>query len=286
MPRAARTGCLQERLAQVGRADRSRHDPGRDTEPTDETQKLLRLSNAHVDVLPRVHGSAIFTRGETQALDHSDAGNTTGRTASRWLGRGILQKVHARLQLPPVQRRGMQADSRTGTPRNRPRNAGRTKRQTGAARPGKIPVHDPRDLATSSNLTVPSLDGIGLWRNARLDGRRGQNQQPGRRDLVGLVKEAGPMGAADRHHGRRRSLWRHGFQDRRNPKRDHRDPTRSENPRHQPADHPGGDEPIPRSSHRDSQEDHLGHPAAAGRYFSICTETDSHHRSIRKRSAC
>ena len=77
---------------------------------------------------------------------HRHARHRPRRAARRRAVRGILEAVHARLQLPVVLGRRSAADSRTRPARDRPRHAGRAERQPGAARPRRVPLHDPRDL--------------------------------------------------------------------------------------------------------------------------------------------
>lgn len=64
--------------------------------------KSLRAIECQVDVLPRVHGSAVFQRGETQSLITITLG--TGRDEQRVDGLidEYSQKVHARLQFPEL----------------------------------------------------------------------------------------------------------------------------------------------------------------------------------------
>ena len=53
-------------------------------------------------VLPRVHGSVVFTRGETQALVTCTLGTADDRAEDRARHRRVLQALHAALQLPAV----------------------------------------------------------------------------------------------------------------------------------------------------------------------------------------
>ena len=64
--------------------------------------KSLRNIECMVDVLPRVHGSAVFQRGETQALITVTLGTSERRAARGRPVRRILEEVHARLLLPAV----------------------------------------------------------------------------------------------------------------------------------------------------------------------------------------
>ena len=69
--------------------------------------------------------SAVFQRGETQALVVATLGTVAGRAEGGRAAGRVLEEVHARLQLPAVLGRRVQADPRAGPPRDRPRDAGR-----------------------------------------------------------------------------------------------------------------------------------------------------------------
>ena len=57
---------------------------------------------SEVGVLPRTHGSAVFTRGETQALVTATLGTSDDQQKIETRRRRDLQAVHAPLQLPAV----------------------------------------------------------------------------------------------------------------------------------------------------------------------------------------
>ena len=61
---------------------------------------------SEVGVLPRVHGSAVFTRGETQALVTCTLGTADDQQKIETRRRRDLQALHAALQLPAVLGRG------------------------------------------------------------------------------------------------------------------------------------------------------------------------------------
>ena len=148
---------------------------GRDT-------KTLRPIACKVDVLPRVHGSALFQRGETQSLVTVTLG--TGRDEQRVDGliEEYTQKFMLHYYFPLVFGGRVPADPRSGPSRNRPRGAGRTQRQAGPARPGRLPLHDPRHLR-HPGVERLQLDGLRLRRHPGLDGGRRADQQPGGRHL-------------------------------------------------------------------------------------------------------
>ncbi|MFR0791005.1 MAG: hypothetical protein ACLSHW_10610 [Lachnospiraceae bacterium] len=46
----------------------------------------IRPLAAETDIVPRVHGSAMFTRGQTQICTHLHSGSSVRGTASGWTG--------------------------------------------------------------------------------------------------------------------------------------------------------------------------------------------------------
>ncbi len=137
--RGAFAGRVRRRLASSGRARRARSDSRRQPCATAAERKTCGRSSAMVDVLPRVHGSAVFQRGETQALITITLG--TGRDEQRV--DGLIEEYSKKFMLdynfPPFSVGEAQADSRSRPARNRPRSLGRAKRQAGAARSREFP---------------------------------------------------------------------------------------------------------------------------------------------------
>ena len=170
---------------------------------------------------------------------HHHARHRQGRAAGRRADRRVLQEVHARLLLPLVLGGRSAADSWAGPSRDRSRCAGRAEREAGAARSGRVPLHDPRDLR-HSRVERLELDGERLRRDPRPDGRRRADQPSGGRHLGRPRQgERRSLDAPHRHHRRRGSLRRHGLQDRRHAKRHHRHPARPQDRRHLAGDHRG-----------------------------------------------
>ena len=62
----------------------------------------IRTLSAEVDVLPRVHGSALFERGETQILGVTTLNMLRMEQQLDTLSPGDAQALHAQLQLPAV----------------------------------------------------------------------------------------------------------------------------------------------------------------------------------------
>ena len=152
------------------------------TRPDGRDSKTLRPISCSVDVLPRVHGSAVFQRGETQALVTVTLGHRQGRAAGGRPGRRVRPEVHAALLLPVVFGGRGAAHPRPWPPRDRPRGPGRAERQAGPAARGRFPLHDPHYLR-HPGVERFELDGHGLRLDAGPDGRRRADQQPGCRHL-------------------------------------------------------------------------------------------------------
>ena len=198
-------------------------------------------------MLPRTHGSAIFQRGETQALVTTVLGTASRRAARRRPGGRVQQEVHARLQFPAVQRRRVPADPRSRPPRDRPRCPGRAQSEGRHSAAVEVPVHDPRRLR-HPRIERLQQHGLRLRRHAVADGRRRADHRSGGRHLDRPGQGARSFRPADRHHGRRGPFRRHGLQGRRHRPRHHRHPARPEDRRHQRRDHPGHPGPGSRSA--------------------------------------
>ena len=85
--RRRRRGATRRWSASSSRSSRPTSSAARSWTPaaasTAATCKTVRPIEAMVGVLPRVHGSALFTRGETQALVRGDARHRPGRADDR-----------------------------------------------------------------------------------------------------------------------------------------------------------------------------------------------------------
>ena len=85
----------------------------------------IRPLAAEVGVIPRVHGSGLFTRGQTQVLSIATLNTLSCRPeAGHHLGRG-REALYAPLQLPRLLHRRGQAPALHRPPRVRPRRPGR-----------------------------------------------------------------------------------------------------------------------------------------------------------------
>ena len=83
----------------------------------------IRQITIEIGVLPRVHGSALFTRGETQALVSATLGTTDDAQRMESLRGRAEAPLHAALQLPAVLGWRSWPHDRRWPPRDRPRRA-------------------------------------------------------------------------------------------------------------------------------------------------------------------
>ena len=133
------------------------------TRPDGRDCKTLRPITCEVDVLPRVHGSALFQRGETQALVTVTLG--TGRDEQRVDGlvEEYSQKFMLHYYFPPFSVGEVRPIRGPGPARDRPRGPGRAERQARPARPRGLPLHDPHHLR-HPGIERLQLDGQRLRR--------------------------------------------------------------------------------------------------------------------------
>ena len=114
-------------------------------------------SRARCGELPRIHGSALFTRGETQAIVTVDAGRHARRADDRGPARTrATGRLHAALQLPAVLASARPSRCAAPAGARGPRRARRARGRSGAAGQDELPVHDPRRVARSSSRTARS----------------------------------------------------------------------------------------------------------------------------------
>ncbi len=166
---------------------------GRDT----RTVRQIEIRNG---VLPRVHGSALFTRGETQALVAATLGTDRDSQKIDALGGRVQRTFHAALQHAPVRHRRDRPRRHTQAPRNRPWPAGQARAGSGAAEPRRLPVFDAGGLR-DHRIERFVVDGFGLRRLPGADGRRRTIEGTRRGDRDGPDQGRQPVCRADRHPG-------------------------------------------------------------------------------------
>ena len=131
--------------------------------------KTVRPINIRTGVLPRTHGSALFTRGETQALVVTTLGTGPRRADHRRSRRRAQRAVHASLQLPALQRGRDGHDGLSEASRDRTRQPGSPRHLRRHAGHDDVPVRHPRRLR-DSRIQWLELDGERVRHEPRTDG--------------------------------------------------------------------------------------------------------------------
>ncbi len=180
---------------------------GRDT-------KTVRPIEAMVGFLPRAHGSALFTRGETQAICTTTLGTKDAEQMIDGLEGLSYSRFMVHYNFPPY---SVGEVGRFGAPSRR--DTGHGKLAWRALHPmlpsiGRLPLYDPRPLRHHREQRL-ILDGHRLRRFAVDDGRRRSAEASGRRHRHGPDPRRQGFRGIERHPGRRGSPRRHGLQGRR-----------------------------------------------------------------------
>jgi polyribonucleotide nucleotidyltransferase len=113
-------------------------------------------------LLPRVHGSALFQRGETQAIVTTTLGTSTDEQKIDALTgeRGSASCLH--YNFPPFSHRRDQADARPRPPRGGPRRPRRARPRAHDPRRRAVPLHHPhrqRDLESNGSSSMAAVCG-------------------------------------------------------------------------------------------------------------------------------
>ena len=152
------------------------------TRPDGRDSKTLRPISCSVDVLPRVHGSAVFQRGETQAMVTVTLG--TGKDEQRVDGLvdEYAQKFMLHYYFPSFSVGEVRPIRGPG--RREIGHGALAERSVKPVLPagGGFPLHDPHHLR-HPGVERLQFDGHGLRFDAGPDGRRRADQQPGCRHL-------------------------------------------------------------------------------------------------------
>ena len=137
---------------------------GRDT-------RTVRPISIRVGVLPRTHGSALFTRGETQALVTVTLGTGRDEQIIDALAGEYRERFMMHYNMPPY---ATGETGRVGSPKRREIGHGRLAKR---ALVGLLPsaADFGYSLRVVSEITESngSVDGFGLWRQPGADGRGG-----------------------------------------------------------------------------------------------------------------
>ena len=180
-PSSRRTSCATVSPSQKRRPD------GRGTDE-------IRQITCEVGVVPRTHGSALFTRGQTQAMSLLTLGGDRRVPAHRRPGHRRQEALHPPLQLPALLGGRDRLHARPQAPRHRPRRAGRARSAAGAAGRGGVPLHHPHRVGDPREQRL-LLHGQRLRQHPVAHGRRRADQEAGGRHRHGP------------HQGRRRRTW-------------------------------------------------------------------------------
>ena len=187
---------------------------GRDT-------KTVRPIVCEVGILPRAHGSALFTRGETQAIVRHHARHRPGRADHRRARRRVPLAFHAALQFPALLHRRSRAHGLARPARDRPRQARLARRPSAAAGEGSFP-YTVRVVSEITEVERLVLDGDGVRRLAVADGCGRAAAAAGGRHRHGPDQGGPRFRRALRHPRRRGSSRRHGLQGGRHRRGRHR----------------------------------------------------------------
>ena len=204
---------------------------GRDT-------RTVRPITIRTGVLPRTHGSALFTRGETQALVVGTLGTARDEQIIDALMGEYRDRFMFHYNMPAVRDRRDGPRRLAQAPRDRPRPPRQARADRRAADGRGVRVLDARRVG-DHRVERQLVDGVGVRREPRADGRRRADQGARRGHRDGPHQGRQPLRGADRHPRRRGSPGRHGLQGRRHRPRHHRAADGHQDPGHHQGNHGG-----------------------------------------------
>ena len=222
---------LEAKIVRWNILDTGKRIDGRDV-------KTVRPIVAEVGVLPRTHGSALFTRGETQALVVATLGTGDDEQFIDALQGTYKETFMLHYNFPPF---SVGETGRMGAPGRR--EIGHGKLAWRAIHP-MLPSKEefPYTIRVVSEITEFErlvVDGDGLRLLAGADGRRRAAQAPVRRHRHGPHPRRQALCRALRHPRRRGPSRRHGLQGRRHRRRRHLAADGHQDRRHHRGDHEG-----------------------------------------------
>ena len=214
---------------------------------------------AQVGVLPRTHGSALFTRGETQALAVATLGTGEDEQYVNSLDGTYKERFLLHYNFPPY---SVGETGRMGSPGRR--EIGHGKLAWRAIHP-MLPTaaEFPYTIRVVSEITEFErlvIHGDGVRIVAGADGRGRAAQAPDRGHRDGPHPRGRALRRAQRHSGRRGPSRRHGLQGRGHERRGHLAADGHQDRRHHRGDHASGAGAGARRAHaypwRDEQGDY------------------------------
>ena len=148
--------------------------------PTSASSTTIRPIWIETGVLPRTHGSAVFTRGETQALVTATLGTSDDEQRMDWLEGEAKKRFMMHYNFPPFS--VGEVSPLRGPGRREIGHGALAERALLPVIPDEeaFPVHDSRRFRHSRIQRIV-LDGDRLRRNAGADGCRRTDQGAGRR---------------------------------------------------------------------------------------------------------
>ena len=180
----------------------------------------IREVTAEVGIAPRTHGSALFTRGQTQAYTVATLGTSREEQRLDTLGLETAKRYFHHYNFPPFS--VGEAGFMRG-PKRRDIGHGALAERALLPMipdPGGVPVHDPGRLR-HPRVERLVVDGLGLRLDALADGRGREDPQAGRGHRDGARQGGRRLHRPLRHRGRRGPPGRHGLQGRRHGERHH-----------------------------------------------------------------
>ena len=152
--------------------------------PDGRTATQIRPIEIEVSVMPRTHGSGLFTRGQTQIMSLLTLGTAKEGQRIDDLSLERDRRYMHHYNFPPY---SVGETGRMGSPKRRDIGHGALAQralEAGAADHGDLPVHDPHRLG-DARVERLVVDGLGLRLDPRADGRRRADHGPGLRHRDG-----------------------------------------------------------------------------------------------------
>jgi polyribonucleotide nucleotidyltransferase len=168
---------LEAKIVRWNILDTGKRIDGRDV-------KTVRPIVAEVGILPRTHGSALFTRGETQAMVVTTLGTAEDEQFIDALQGTYKETFLLHYNFPPYSVGETGRMGAPGPPRDRPRQARLARHPSDAAVEGRVPLHHPHRLR-DHRVERLVIDGDGVRRLAGADGRRRAAEAADRRHRHG-----------------------------------------------------------------------------------------------------
>ena len=129
------------------------------------TSKDIRPISSEVGVLPRTHGSALFNRGETQALAVVTLGTSADEQRIDFIGGEEMRSFMLHYNFPPYSVGEAKASAQSRQKRNRPRRFGAQSSGACFAVTGNISLHH-QDCFGDSFFQRFVIHGHSLRRNS------------------------------------------------------------------------------------------------------------------------